>query len=102
MRNYIECKHKGALSQGKERSYILSILNPLTTILLLRYKVPEKVSTNFENLPLNRASGDDFSSELLSICNFCGSDINMELLERQLSILKMNAQESSIAFVCHP
>ena len=65
----------------------------------LRYKVPEKVSTNVENLPLNRASGDDFPSELLSICNFYSSDINMELLETQLSILKMNAQESTIASV---
>ena len=86
---------QGSLVPGKSQGLTSS---PYWT-RLLRYKVPEKVSTNVENLPINRASGDDFSSELLSICNFYGSDINMELLETQLSILKMNAQESSIAFV---
>ena len=38
-------------------------------------------------------------SELLLVCNFYGSDINRELLETQLTILKMHAQESSIASV---
>jgi len=37
-------------------------------------------------------SGGHFSSESLSItCNFYGSDISMERLETQLTILKMHA-----------
>ena len=56
--------------------------------------------TNFENLLPKTASGDDFSNDwLLSVYNFYGSDINRELLETQLAILKMHAQESSIASV---
>ena len=59
-----------------------------------------KISTNLENLLPKTASGDDFSNDwLLSVCNFYGSDINRELLETQLTILKMHAQESSIASV---
>ena len=53
--------------------------------------------TNFENLLPKTASGDDFSNDwLLSVCNFYGSDINRELLETQLTILKRHAQESSM------
>ena len=44
-------------------------------------------------------SGGHFSSESLSTCNFYGSDISRERLETQLTILKMHAQESSIASV---
>ena len=44
-------------------------------------------------------SGGHFSSESLSTCNFYGSDISRERLETQLTILKMRAQESSIASV---
>ena len=46
-------------------------------------------------------SGGHFLSELLSTCNFYydGSDISRERLETQLTILKMHAQESSIASV---
>ena len=42
-------------------------------------------------------SGGHFSSESLSTCNFYGSYISRERLERQLTILKIYAQESSIA-----
>ena len=59
-----------------------------------------KISTNLENLLPKTASGDDFSNDwLLSVCNFYGSDINRELLETQLTILKRHAQASSIASV---
>ena len=55
---------------------------------------------NLENLLPKTASGDDFSNDwLLSVCNFYGSDIKRDRLETQLTILKMHAQESSIASV---
>ena len=56
--------------------------------------------TNLENLLPKTASGDDFSNDwLLSVYNFYGSDIKRDRLETQLTILKMHAQESSIASV---
>ena len=58
-----------------------------------------RIYTNLENLLLKAASGVDFSSELSSICSFYGSDINRELLETQLTILKTHAQESSVTSV---
>ena len=44
-------------------------------------------------------SGGHFLSKSLSTCNFYGSDISRQRLETQLTILKMHAQESSIASV---
>lgn len=57
------------------------------------------IYTNLENLLLKAASEVDFSSELSSICSFYGSDINRELLETKLTILKTHAQKRSITSV---
>ena len=70
----------------------------LTYTFKISSYVPE-IYTNLENLLLTTVAGGDFSSEPLSTWNFYGSDLNLERLETQLTILNIHAQESSIAFV---
>ena len=57
------------------------------------------IYTNLENLFLKTASGGDFSNELSTVCEFYGSDINKELLETQLTILKTKAQGNALTSV---
>ena len=57
------------------------------------------IYTNLENLLLKTASGGDFSNELSTVCESYGSDINRELLETQLTILKTKAQGNALTSV---
>lgn len=57
------------------------------------------IYTNLENLLLKTASGSDFSIKLSTVCEFYGLDINRELLETQLTILKTKAQGNALTSV---
>ena len=70
----------------------------LTYTFKISSYAPE-IYTNLENLLLTTVAGGDFSSERSSTWNCYGSGINLERLETQLTILKIRAQESSIASV---
>ena len=62
-------------------------------------QVTIKIYTNLQNMLFKTVSGGHFLSESLSTWSFYGSHISRERLETQLTILKMHAQESSIASV---
>ena len=79
------------------RGIYLDALDLLLNGIKTRFDQPGYgIYSNLESLLLKAASGCDFTSELSSVCSFFGSDINRDLLETQLTILKKQSQENSL------